>query len=162
MFTTHSCAGIASRRLILVDIENIIGGIAATKDCAMWGRTIVESLVGLAPHEHVIIGSDAEGFIHVKAAWESARVVVGRGPDAADLALLDVLHHEDVASRYSEILIVSGDHIFADTVRGFADAGIPITIASWRTCLSAQLVAAASSTIVLDDALATRSYVKAA
>lgn len=150
------------RRLVLIDIENIIGGAAMTKGRAQWGRQMIESLTGISPDEQVIIGSCREGFINVKTVWESARVVVRSGTDAADLALIDVMDNEDLASRYSEILLISGDHIFTDSVRALAGGGTPVTIASWRSGLSAQLVVAATNIIVLDDVLSNTTYVKAA
>lgn len=151
-----------NRRLVVIDIENIIGGAAMTKGRAEWGRHMIESLTDISPDEQVIIGSCREGFINVKTAWENARVVVRGGTDAADLALIDVMDNEDLASRYSEILLISGDHIFTDSVRALTGTGTPVTIASWRSGLSAQLVAAASNIIVLDDVLSNITYVKAA
>ena len=38
----------------------------------------------------------------------------GAGGDGADLALLDVLRHGNVAGRFTHVAIGSGDHLFAE------------------------------------------------
>ena len=149
------------RRAILVDLENIIGGAAMTVDEAAWGRAILELLLAIRPDEHVIIGACEKGHLNTKLAWAGARVVgTGTGPDAADEALIEVLEDEELGERFTEIVLVTGDHGFAETVRSLVGEGTPVTVASWRGGLSPLLVAAASGVIILDELLST--YVKAA
>ncbi|WP_182353871.1 NYN domain-containing protein [Flaviflexus huanghaiensis] len=150
-----------NRRAILADLENVIGGAAMTVDEAAWGRTIIELVLDIRPDEQVIVGACGQGHLNTKLAWSSARVVgTGHGPDAADDALIEVLEDEQLGERFSEIVLVTGDHGFAEKVRGLVGGGTPVTVASWRGGLSPLLVAAASGVIILDEVLST--YVKAA
>ena len=69
----------------------------------------------------MIVGvSSIDGLFHAKNSWPQARVVLGVGRDGADHALLDVLDHEDVGARFSRVVIVSGDGIFANAAAELA------------------------------------------
>jgi hypothetical protein len=55
-------------------------------------------------------------------------------PDGADLALLDVLQHEDVAERFTHVVIGSGDHLFAEEAACLAAQQVCVTVV--RRCRS--------------------------
>lgn len=165
MFTDSASrrATFGNRRLLLVDIENMIGGAAMTRDAAEWGRSLLTTMLDITRDEQVIVGTCTAGLLNVGVAWGSARIVTGgSGPDAADKALIDVMADEDLAGRYSEIVLVSGDHGFAPSVRALRAAGVPVTVASWRGQLSPILSASASRVLVLEDLLSPTTYTKAA
>jgi hypothetical protein len=67
------------------------------------------------------------------------------GPDAADLVLLDAATCH-VAHDVTDLVVVSGDHAFAE----LADR-VRLHVLSYRTCLSRELSAVASSVTYLDD-----------
>jgi len=69
---------------------------------------------------------------------------LAQGPDGADLELLvDVdtfLGADDLKSRFAEVTIASGDHIFAPAARRFREAGLTVhVVVSLETNLSREL-----------------------
>jgi len=72
------------------------------------------------------------------------------GPDGADLALLDVLRHENVATRFTQVAIGSGDHLFAEEAARLAAQGVWVTVVSRQRSLSRQLALAVREVIFLD------------
>ena len=150
------------RRLMLVDIENIAGGGLRTPAAAAWSRRAVEAALAVVPGEQVIVGvSSIDGLFHAKNSWPQARVVLGLGRDGADHALLDVLDHEDVGARFSSVVIVSGDGIFADAAAELSRQGVTVTAVGWEMCMAARLRLAAGRTVLLDTPHARDVWVTA-
>lgn len=139
------------RRLVLVDIENVVGGAAVTPAMAAWARTVIESALLGTHDEQVVIGTSHCGLFNVKDAWPCARVEVRSGPDGADLELLEVLTTEHLASRFDEVVLVSGDGIFAEAVADLGRSGVHVVVAAWADGLSTRLRLAANQTLALDD-----------
>lgn len=135
------------RRLILIDIENISGGAIRTLAEARWVQRILDSTLGLRHQEQVIVGVSKAGAIHTGPVWTSARMVVGTGVDGADHALLDVLNNENIADRFDEVVLVSGDGIFTETVATLGGHGVKVTVVAHRTSLAKRLQMAASQTV---------------
>lgn len=138
------------RRLVLVDIENVVGGAAVTPAMAAWARTVIESALLGTHDEQVVIGTSHCGLFNVKDAWPCARVEVRSGPDGADLELLEVLTTEHLASRFDEVVLVSGDGIFAEAVADLGRSGVHVVVAAWADGLSTRLRLAANQTLALD------------
>lgn len=153
--------GKLGRRIVLIDIENIVGGAVRTSEEAAWGRTIIETLVEIRPGEHVVVGTCDVGALHVMTEWRDARVVMGTGENGADRQIIDVLTTENLASRFDEVLLISGDHIFAEPLAALRGLGMDVTVASWVSHLSPLLQLAAAHTIILDHQF-TETYVEAA
>lgn len=140
------------RRLVLVDIENVAGGGLRTAAAAAWARGVVDAAIPAAPGEHVIVGvSSVDGLFHAKNSWPQARVVLGLGRDGADHALLEVLDHENVGARFSNVVIASGDGIFAEAAAELARQGVTVTAFGWRRGMASRLRLAASDVAFLDD-----------
>ncbi|WP_216695299.1 NYN domain-containing protein [Dietzia psychralcaliphila] len=135
------------RRLILIDIENISGGAIRTLAEARWAQRMLDSTLRLRHQEQVIVGVSKAGAIHTGPVWSSARIVVGTGVDGADHALLDVLNNENIADRFDEVILVSGDGIFTDTVATLGGHGVEVTVVAHRTSLAKKLQMAASQTV---------------
>ena len=68
----------------------------------------------------------------------------------ADLALLDILRHENVAQRFTHVAIGSGDHLFAEDATRLAALGVWVTVVSRQRSLSQRLAVAACEVIFLD------------
>src|SRR5437870_5832613 len=115
------------RRLLVVDIENVAGGAVVTKAMAEWARNVVESALNVVNGEQVVIGTSHLGLFNAKSAWPCARMKVRSGQDGADIELLDVLATEDLARRFDEVVVVSGDGIFADAVARLGGSGVQVT-----------------------------------
>jgi hypothetical protein len=130
------------RRLVLVDVENVVAGACLTAELSEWARELITAAVELRPTDQVVIGTSHHGLLHVACGWPDVRYVVRSGSDGADLALLRVLD-EQVAKRFDQVVVVSGDRIFAEAVRGLAAQGVAVTVAAFACCLSAALREAA-------------------
>lgn len=127
-----------NRRLVVVDIENVIGGAALNAHAVAWARRAIEDLCGPADSDHVVIGTSHVGLLAVGSTWGGPRHVVGSGPDGADLALLDVLD-ENIATRFGETILVSGDGIFTTSLAALAAAGVRTTVIAHPDGLSRRL-----------------------
>lgn len=141
--TASFAQDLSCRKLILVDIENVIGGACLKRDEADWARWLISNVVEINPLDHVVLGTSHVGLVDVGDAWPHVRYVAQSGKDGADLALLEVLN-EDIADRFGEIVLVSGDHIFANTIARLRAQGVHCTVVSHREHLSRQLQLTAS------------------
>ena len=140
------------RRLVVVDLENVVGGLCSTEGMTRWGRRVLQDRRLLRAGDHVVVGVDEQTLPTVAWDWTRARLVPGRHQrDGADLALLAVLE-EDVARRFAELVLVSGDGIFADAVTGLTAQGVEVTVAAHECALSPQLRTAASQLVLLSRA----------
>lgn len=140
------------RRLLLVDVENVVRGGVRTAVAAAGAKRLVDQALAVVPGEQVIVGvSSVDGLFHAAKAWPQARLVVRFGPDGADHALLDVLHNESVGERFDRVSIVSGDGIFADAASALARQAVSVTAVGWRGGIAARLRLAAARVEFLDD-----------
>ncbi|MCQ9368646.1 NYN domain-containing protein [Brevibacterium sp. 91QC2O2] len=138
-------ADLPSRRLVLVDIENVVGGGVCMPHEVQRAQTAVVTAVGLRPGDQVILACGRFGADVVGFEWEGARRLLFReGPDGADLELLEVLGNEHVEERYSEVVLVSGDGIFAEIVARLGQFGVDVTVASLPDSCSKRLKLAAA------------------
>lgn len=157
MFTQQAVAlplkkrALRGRRLVVVDIENVAGGALTTKAMASWARSVVESALNVVEGEQVIVGTSHVGLFNAKDAWPRARFKVRSGPDGADLELIDVLTTERIEERFDEVVLASGDGLFAGIVSHLGRCGVMVTVASWSASLSAQLRLAAGGVVYLDS-----------
>ena len=138
----------ASRRLIVVDIENVVGGTCDTEARAEWAYRRLLDTIDFREEDQVVVGVDVGALAFVAWVWARARSVPGYGADGADIALLEVLR-EDVARRFNAIVVASGDGIFADLVTELTGHGVHVTVAAHECALSAKLRLAASEVVLL-------------
>jgi len=112
MHTQHP----AGRTLHLIDVENLVGGVAAGRDAVAPALDAYRRTVQIGPDDHVVLGSGTELAFASKAAWPGALLRIGKGIDGADRALLSVLSPDFIASHYHRLIVGSGDHAFAPMV----------------------------------------------
>jgi hypothetical protein len=136
------------RQVILVDIENVVGGAVLTRSAAIWARTRIERVIEIHDHDQIVIGTSHVGCLDAALAWPSKQYVVNSGPDGADLALLEEIEALRI-DRYDEIVLVSGDGIFADAVASLADRGARVTVVAHYGHCSSRLRLAAARTLYL-------------
>ena len=79
--------------------------------------------LGFGADDQVVMASSRLGFLNAALGWPHARYRVRSGPNGADHELLDVLEHEDVAARFSHVVIGSGDWRFSRAAVSLARAG---------------------------------------
>lgn len=127
-------ASLASRprRYFLVDIENPTRGAKATRtEVARFWNVLKQQAPGTAPHDHVVVGASRMVVRKYRSAIHGTNVkwVVGAdAPDGADAALLAAIDLRRVAQDYDELVIVSGDHAFADLARRAKAAGLAVQV----------------------------------
>lgn len=138
------------RRLHLVDIENLAGVPAPTLGSVRKVQSCYTTCLPLGAMDQVVLASSHLTLLNAALGWPHARYRVRSGPNGADLALLDVLQHENVAVRFTHVVIGSGDGVFASAAAGLAALGVWVTVVSRRNSLSVRLALAAHEVIYLD------------
>lgn len=134
------------RRIILIDIENFNGGPITTPTQARWCRRALDNWIQPDPHDLIVVAADITTVHHIHAGWPAHRLLSGTGEDGADHRLLEVMD-EDLPRRFSEMVLVSGDRIFAEKVSWLAGQGLPTTVYSHAAALSKRLNFAATTAI---------------
>lgn len=135
-----------------IDIENLAGN----------GRLLSQDVVGVrdrfqqavAPDEMDLftVGCDSSNAFHVRSAFPGARLVVGRGPDGADLALIEAMQEDMQSGAWStQVLLGSGDHIFAPILAAMAGEGAITRVVGIEGHTSHRLKLAAHHTTLLPE-----------
>jgi len=139
------------RRLVATDIENINGGAVSDPALAHAALCEIAECIGLVEGEQVVIGVGPSSLVAAAMSRPNARFVMRRGLDGADLALIDVLEEENIAERFDEVFIVSGDGVFAKVAAQLASAGVNVTVVARANHLSKRLRLAAGKVVLLAD-----------
>jgi hypothetical protein len=130
------------RTLHLVDIDNLTGDPTCTDPRLL--RRIVDTyrvLAGYTPGDHVVMATGCNGrhVLEAELAWPGVLHRRRKGPDGADLELIDSFDTAIATSRYTRVVIGSGDQTFtriaSDTIR----AGLHLTVVSRRNSLAGDL-----------------------
>ena len=134
-----------ARTLCLVDIENMACGSELRQAKVARLQRQIEATAGLCDGDQVVI---AAGPSKAQAAWQgwkgSARRLLGKGSDGADLALLEAIEDlQWVVDRFKRVVIASGDHIFAPAVAALKARGVEVTVVAPPVGLSKQMRLAA-------------------
>lgn len=138
------------RKLVVVDIENVVGGAAINKTDVAAAKRRLLAAISIGEYDQIVIGTSHVGLMPVGSVWPGLRYVIRSGRNGADLALLEVLD-EDIACRFRYVVVVSGDGIFTDAVAALGREGVDVTVVGTRNSVSRRLVLAASHVIYLDD-----------
>jgi hypothetical protein len=141
-----------ARRLHLVDIENLAGASLPSLSQVRQAQGLYAGCLAFGAMDQVEVASSHLTLVNAALGWPRAHYRIRSGPDGADLALLDVLQHENVAKRFTHVAIGSGDHLFAEAAAHLAAQGVWVTVVSRRRSLSPRLALAASEVIFLDAA----------
>lgn len=127
------------RSVHLIDIENLLGGALFSEGEARAAMRRYRFVSEVGPCDHFIVASS---HFAAPATWfgcPDARRLVRSGPDGADLALIDVIEHEDLTTRFDRVVIASGDGIFAYPAAWLQRQGCQVTVVSRRDALSTRL-----------------------
>jgi hypothetical protein len=139
-----------ARRLHLVDIENLTGDPRPSLGQVRQALGRYTGCLAFGAMDQVEVASSHLTLLNAALGWPHAHYRVRSGPDGADLALLDILQHENVAGRFTHVAIGSGDHLFADPAARLAAQGVWVTVVSRRRGLSPRLALAAREVVFLD------------
>lgn len=144
----------SKRRYVLVDIENLTcGAKAAIGEVAALWQVLKLQAPTITPFDHVVVGASRMVVRKYRAAIHGPNIrwVVGAdATDGADRALLAAIDLRRVARDYDELVIVSGDHAFADLARKAKLAGLSVQVVTaehprQRSMLARELAAAADT-----------------
>jgi hypothetical protein len=137
------------RALHVVDIENLAGAAvpSLTQVSEVAGRYMSQLRFG--DDDQVVMAASHLALLNAALGWPHARYRVRSGRDGADLELLDVLEHENVAARFSHVVIGSGDRGFARAAASLTASGIWVTVVSRRCSLAPGLARAAGNVVYL-------------
>lgn len=141
----------AGRTLHLIDIENLVAG---RHDCDEEACDMFEAYldqIDVRPGDHMVVGCSHAAAPHVMFPWRKAgQIVLGSGPDGADLALLDAAEPCWVADHYDRVVVASGDGIFTGLANELRSRRIPVIVAIGEGGLSRDLARAACRVHRLD------------
>lgn len=126
----------SQRRYVVFDVENLTWGAQASRQelSELW-RLLQESKPALNPADHVVIGASVSVSRKYRGVIEGNHVrwVVGaNAPDGADHALLAAIDMYRVVRRCTELVIISGDHAFANLARHAQHMGLKVHVVTGR------------------------------
>lgn len=116
------------RTLHLADIENLMGGPLTGLDRLSAVRAQHERLTPPSHGDHVISACNPRLLVDVSLRWLRSRWLTHHGKDGADQALLEALDADDLAARYSRVVIGSGDHAFTDLAEQLRQRGVEVSV----------------------------------
>jgi hypothetical protein len=120
------------RRYFLIDLENPTRGAnASSAEVAKLWALLKEQAPGIAPHDHVVVGTSraVAGRYRPAIGGDNVRWVVGaNASDGADRALLAAVDVHSVARRYDELVIFSGDHAFTELALNAKRLGLGVHV----------------------------------
>lgn len=146
----------ASRTLHLVDIENLAGGSDAPLNSLPAVVQAYREAAPVNPGDHVLVAAGSRLAYAVGIAWPGTQLVVGRGVDGADRALL--AHLPDVtwiATHFDRVVLGSGDGIFTETLAAIRAHGIATVMIAHPRSFSWVLQQHATSVRVLPFAISS-------
>jgi NYN domain len=139
-----------TRRLHLVDVENLLGRARPTAEEARVCRDEYAERVAVQPDDLLVVACNHGAAFAVGLGWSGARLLLRSGQDGADLALLGVIARESVEDRFAAVVVASGDGRFADAVALLGRRGLDVTVVSKTRGLSRRLELAAKHVVLWD------------
>lgn len=143
-----------SRKIVLIDLENMLFGQHVG---AVDGEPINRSaeILSLAqarrPEDTIIVGCNPQLAFLAHDLFPVSQIVVGKGKDGADHALIDALDLDRAVERYAEICIVSGDNAFCAIAHPARAAGLAVRIVAPHAGLSTALRVYADTAVFLPE-----------
>ena len=142
-----------ARTLHVVDIENLAGAAIPSLGQVTEIQGLYLAHLAFGADDQVVMAANHLALLNAALGWPHARYRVRSGKDGADLELIDVLEHENVAARFSHVVIGSGDGGFSQSAASLAARGIRITVVSRWGSLAYELAKVAVDVIYLDGPL---------
>lgn len=142
-----------TRGLHLVDADNLLGD-PITVDPSAIRRTFAayRRAARFAPGDHAVVASCAHPghAFEVRAAWPGVLHRWRRGPDGADLALLEEAEAAARSGRYGRVVLGCGDRIFLVALDVLRSANVEVQVVSRRNALARALRVRALAVTDLD------------
>ncbi len=141
------------RALHVVDIENLAGAAVPTQTRVTEVQRQYLASLRFGVDDQIVLASSHLGLLSAGLGWPHARHLVRSGKDGADLELIDVLEHENIAARFRHVVIGSGDGGFSRAAAELMTRGIHVTVVSRWGSLAYELAKAVDDVIYLDGPL---------
>ena len=146
--------GPESRKIVLIDLENMLFGKHADGNRTDRSVEILELAEARRPQDMLIVGCNPNLAFLANTHFPGAQIVTGKGKDGADDALIAAIDATHAADRYSELCIVSGDHAFCEIAHAARKAGLSVRVVAPHAGLSTALRVFANTAVVLPEAAA--------
>lgn len=148
-----------SRKIALLDVENLAGSPHLTPHQAVQVQLKLQRVYPLDPQDIVYVGGSTANAIAcgIVATMAHGSLCLRRGRDGAEIALCEQASQIPQGAYKShlypivECVIGSGDHYFVTFARQMKSRGLPVTVVSRRGSLSAGLAVIADRVIYLDN-----------
>ena len=128
------------RTLNLVDLENLVGGhVDAARVRETWSQFVNAVDTRFDDQSTVAVSGRHAAAAFFALPTGIRRVIGPNRPDGADLALIDSVEIDWVAANFGQVVIASGDHIFAPMARQFREAGLGVIQVLGAGACSAEL-----------------------
>jgi len=117
------------RTLHLIDLENLCphGNVTARTVDRVW--QLYTSRVGVYNDDGVVVAVDGSRALTASRALPSEiRLLTGRGRNGADRVLLGVVDIAWTKRCFERVVVASGDHVFAPSIRECQAAGMPVEL----------------------------------
>lgn len=131
------------RTLVLVDIENLMESTKPSFRTLSGAVRLIETL--RSSNSQVIVAASRHTAAQVAFDLQWARWLWRSGLNGADRCLLEVLASERIEDRFSTVVLVSGDGVFAEPLARLAARGVRTHVLSHRRSCSRRLQLAANS-----------------
>jgi len=141
------------RALHVVDIENLAGAAIPTLARVAEVQGQYFTCLRFGVDDQVVLATSHLGLLSAGLGWPHARHLIRSGKDGADLELIDVLEHENIAARFRHVVIGSGDGGFSQVAANLMGRGIHVTVVSRWGSLAYELATSADDVIYLDGPL---------
>lgn len=152
----------AGRRLVLIDIENVVGGSDACVEDVAAAMVAIHRIVRPTVHDVLVVACGPR-LLGAAMTAIGPSVRLGRGVDGADARLIEAMDPDAVRTRYSSVVLVSGDSAaFAEPVRRLAAAGVPTDVVTGAGRVGAELYLAARSSVGVEFRTSARTPAYAA
>jgi len=160
--TYHHC----TRRLVAVDLENVAHTAIVDVEWAVDAAYLLSTTMHLDERDLVYV---AGGPQNLEAVARVARIMHGQariraGVDGADRTLIEVLDEtptsaiESGRTPITEVVVMSGDGIFAPVAQRYATRGLDVVVVSRTDQLSGDLEAVASRVVLVDGLIRPDEY----
>lgn len=149
MFTHKARAG---HRLVLVEIENLMGGVVKTTEQLRRVQSALYRAIDHRPADQIVLACGRLSADVVGFDWNGPhRLILRSGPQGPGLGLLEILESERIDERFPEVVVASGDGMFSNVVsRLAASSGVDVMIVARTGACSPSLRMAAARTVDLD------------
>ena len=147
-----------NRRLLVIDLENAACSSRPNLARTDYLTAKIVSILKIEASDLVVVAGACGNALMVNhvASQLHGQARYRNGKDGADIALLEHLDQtvqqssRSKETSISEVIVVSGDHIFEKAVKELRQKGISTTVVAYRKTLSRSLANVCNRIIYLD------------